>query len=331
MSVSTLTSIQTYMNSYGYPAVIVLGTIGNIFTLIFFSRQRNSPCSLYLMHSAISNLLYLLQGGFTQIFPITYYDQTLGMLLFCKFNIYMQNFLGQVAKTTLILACIDRYMITSDKARFRAFSTPKRAKYAIILTYIFWLIAASHVLIWTAISNGRCTRFDIYITLYTIYIILFVGVIPSVILCVFGCLTYRNMRSLHRRIQPGEQNGNNASNSLQRRDRNLLVIVIAEVIVYIITTSLFPAILLETTISQYLTPNKSLQYSLAESFVRYLAILLLNIFSAAPFYIYIISSKSFRRDFKHLIMNRCLRLTRQPSDQTTLRVGTRVTQGDTHV
>jgi len=45
--------------------------------------------------------------------------------------------LGQLPKTMLVLACIDRFLMTSERASFRAFSTPKRAKY-IIFFFVFF-------------------------------------------------------------------------------------------------------------------------------------------------------------------------------------------------
>ncbi len=117
----------------------------------------------------------------------------------------------------ILLACIDRYMITSQSCYF---------------SYIFWLVAASHLLIWTTISDGECTKVGFYVTFYACYAILLIGLIPSVTLCVFGYLSYRNMRQLHRRIQPTADDTSNANNSIQRRDRDLLVLVTAEAIVY---------------------------------------------------------------------------------------------------
>ncbi len=64
------------------------------------------------------------------------------------------NVLGQTTKTMLPLACVDRYMITNSRARIRAFSTPKRAKYIIIISCIFWLIALCHTPIMAIIVNG---------------------------------------------------------------------------------------------------------------------------------------------------------------------------------
>jgi hypothetical protein len=331
MSASSLTTIQTQINLYAYPILMVLGSIGNIFILIVFNRQRQNACSIYLIHSTITNLLYLESAGFLKIFTVSYYEQTIGALIFCKFATYTPNFLGQVAKTLLILACIDRYMITSDRARLRAFSTPKRAKYFIFFSYIVWLVVASHTLIWTTTINGQCTKTGTYATFYTFYTILFVGLIPFVILCVFGYLTYRNMRQLRTRIQPTGQNTNNANNYIQRRDRDLLVLVITEAFVYMITTNLLPAVLLEIMISSYVVPNKSSQYLRAEIFAHNFAFLLLLVYSAVPFYTYMISSKSFRRDFKQLITDSYRKVAWQAPDQPALRTIQRITQRDTRV
>jgi hypothetical protein len=72
------------------------------------------------------------------------------------------------------------------------------------------------------------------------------------------------MRQLRNRIQPIGQDTSNANNSIQWRDRNLLIFVITEVFVYVITTALFPLVLLEMMISQYVMLNKSFQYLQAE-------------------------------------------------------------------
>jgi hypothetical protein len=136
------------------------------------------------------------------------------------------------------------------------------------------------------------------------------------------------MRQVHTRIQPTRQNINNY---IQRRDRDLLVLVITEAFVYMITTNLLPAVLLEIMISSYVVPNKSSQYLRAEIFAHNFAFLLLLVYSAVPFYTYMISSKSFRRDFKQLITNTYRKVAWQAPDQPALRTTQRITQRDTRV
>jgi len=310
MSSSTLATIETQLKLYAYPVFMILGSIGNIFILIIFSRQRQSACSIYLITSAIINILYLLTTAFLVIFPL-YDNGTINAIIFCKISSYIPIVIGQVTKTMLVFACIDRYMITSNQARFRAFRTPKRAKYLIVFSIFFWVITAIHIPIMSIIVNGQCTQVGIYATIFTFYSILFIGLIPSITLIVFGYLTYHNMRQLRNRIQPMAQDMTNMNKSIQRRDRDLLIIVISEVFVYVITTSLFPLIQLEMLITQYTMPNKTFQYLQAEIFTLNISLLLLFIFSAAPFYTYLISSKSFRRDFKQLIINTYWKLKSQ--------------------
>ena len=320
------TTIQSQIYDYAYPIVMVLGIIGNLFILILFNRQRHNACSIYLVNAAVTNLLYLPSSYFLRAFSVPYNNGSIGVLVFCKFSNYIPGFLGQVFKTILILACIDRYLMTSHRATFRAFSTPKRAKYLVFFSYVFWAIAASHQAIFSTISNGQCTRVGLYATIFGFYGILFVGLTPSIVLSIFACLTYRNMKHLRRRIQPMNQGVGNTNHIFRRRDRDLVVLVIAEAIVYVISTALFPAVLIEMMISQYVLPAKSLYYSLMEVFVYKVALFLLYILSATSFYVYLISSASFRRDFQQLMVVSYRKLRRQPIDQPALQMNQTMTR-----
>jgi hypothetical protein len=329
MLLSTLLIIFTL---YGNPICMILGNIGNAFIVIIFSRQRQSACAIYLIASAVVNTIYLTFGCITAIF--TFYDPsgTTGTIVFCKIYTFTLNFVGQIPKTLIVLTCIDRFLITSNRASFRAFSTPKRAKYMIFFTCLLWAIFLIHVPIMNTVINGQCTTSDVYTTIYSVYSLLFVGLVPTIASAIFGYLSYRNMRQMRIRIQPVVQNANNANISIQRRDQDLLIIVIAEVVTYVVTTALFPLIQLEMMISQYAIPNKSFQYSQIEYSILTIAYFLLTVNSGASFYTYLISSKSFRRDFKQLIINIYRKLTRQvPVEIATIRADQTLTQRETRV
>ena len=93
MSTSTLIYIQTQMNFYAYPIIMVFGSTGNMFIFIFFHQKRQNPCSIYLMHAAITNLMYSIDLWFlSNIFPVSYYDQTLHALILCKSLLYITTF-----------------------------------------------------------------------------------------------------------------------------------------------------------------------------------------------------------------------------------------------
>jgi hypothetical protein len=320
MSSSILTTIQSQLNLYGYSIFVILGNIGNLFIIRLFSRQLQSACSIYLLSLAIINNIYLTLNCLTQIFPFYYGDETMGKFALCKIRLYLSHVLGQISKTILILASIDRFLITSDRATFRSFSTCKRAKYLIFCSIIFWFVSAIHLPIMSTIVNGQCGTFGIYLTIYSIYRIIFSGLIPPILSGIFGYLTYYNMRKRNVRVQPTISNIIDTNIPIRRRDRDLLILVTSEVFIYVVTATPYSLLLLEMIISGYIIPNKSVQYLQIESFVTTILFLLLLMNNAAPFYIYLISSKSFRRDLKQFIINVYRKLRGQPSIQIISRI-----------
>jgi hypothetical protein len=277
------------------------------------------------------NSVYLTFSSIAGILAFYYPDRTIRTIVFCKIYSYTLNFVGQVPKTMIILACIDRFLITSSRANFRAFSTPKRAKYIIFFSIIFWALFLFHSPIWTTVVYGQCTAAGVYATVYSFYSLAFVSLIPTIISAIFGYLTYRNMRQMLNRVQPVVQNAVNKNISIQRRDRDLLIIVIAEVIVYVITTLLLPLIQLEMMITGYVIPNRSSQYSQTEYFILSIAYFLLSVNSAASFYTYLVASKSFRRDFKQLIINGYKKLSGQPPVEAFSRTNRSLAQQETRI
>jgi len=331
MSSSTLTTINNQLTVYGYSISMILGNIGNVFIVMIFHRQRQSACAIYLICSAVMNIVYLTFDGIATIFMFYYPNETTRVIIFCKMYKYFLYIFGQEGKTMIVSACIDRFLITSSRVDFRAFSTPKRAKYLIFFSLIFWSLSTIHVPIMIGVFNGQCTTSGVYSIIYSAYTIMFVSLIPTITSAIFGYLTYLNMRQIHNRVHPFVQNAVNTNIFFQRKDRDLLIIVIAEVVIYFLTTALFPLILIEMLITEYVMPNKSFQYLQIEIFIVNIAVFLLFINSAAPFYTYLISSKSFRRDFKQLIIKSYLKLTRQTPVETVPRIDPTLTRRETRV
>jgi len=137
MSSSTLKTINNQLTVYGYAIFMILGSIGNAFIVMIFSRQRQSACAIYLICAAVMNSVYLTFNGIASIFILFYPHRTTREISFCKIYKYPLYTVVQVPKTALVLACIDRFLITSSRASFRAFSTPKRAIYLIFFFVLF--------------------------------------------------------------------------------------------------------------------------------------------------------------------------------------------------
>jgi len=308
MSLTSLTTIQNSLNYYGYPLILTLGNIGNLFIFIIFSRQQHNACSFYVLSLAIVNNIYLTFNCLTRMLSYSFISSSLAAFAYCKIRYYISGTFGQVAKTIIVLACIDRYMMTHIYINFRACSTLKRAKIMVFISFIFWLIAGCHIPILVTINNGLCTVFGIYAVYFSIYVLLAIGILPPTISAIFGYLTYRNLKFRRVRIQPRIRH----TNKITRRERGLLILVMSEVILYIVTTTLYPITLTEISLSRYYMSNKSHQHIVIENFIFTLSIIFVYINHGASFYMYLISSKSFRRDFKRLVINCYRKLRRLP-------------------
>jgi hypothetical protein len=302
MSTSILPIIQSKLILYGYPVLMILGDIGNLFIVIIFSKYRQNTCAIYLIALAILNSIFLTFSYFNGIFPFYYGDETIRAFVLCKLRSYLVNIFGELGNTMIVLACIDRFLLTSTRATYRALSTPRRAKWLIFFSIIFWSLFLSFIFVITTVVNGKCGTYGIYGTITSVYSIIFIGLVPIMILCIFGYLAYRNTRQAHNRIQPVLNNQININNPMRRRDRELWVMVISEVLVYIITVIFYPITVIEVLISQNIIPNKSVEYLQIESFLFFLGFFLLFMNRALPFYIYLIVSKRFRRNFIQLII-----------------------------
>lgn len=318
MSTSLLPTIQTELNRYGLSIIFAFGIIGNCWFIILFGRHQQKSCSMYLLWSSVINNIYLILAIPPTLYSLDYGDLNSRSLIYCKLRFYLTNTLGQTARYYIILACIDRYIITVNNVRFRFFTKPSTARYFMLFIFLFWHIATIHTPVLTTIMNGRCSQFGLYYIIYYVYLTLFVGLIPLILLSIFGYLTYYNMRQLHLRIQPFE---NNRQLAIQRRDRDLLIMVLFEVAVYIFTMLLYPFILLEIAVTTYMGIVKSTDRIRIENFIQTIASLLVFINIGSRFYIYFIISKPFRHDFQRffkVLWNRVIKRNEPTTNERVL-------------
>jgi hypothetical protein len=259
------------------------------------------------MGAAVMNIFSLSLAIPANVYLYAYGDLTVRSLVYCRMRNYLGNVWGQMARFCIVLACFDRYVLTSDNVSTRALSRPSIALWCMGIVTIIWHILPAHVLILFAIANGRCSATGFYYILYSVYSLLSYWFIPCLGMTVFGYMAYSNLKRLHARVQPvGHSVGNNRGNGrphiiVHRRDRDLFVLVLSEVVFYIIMMLLYPGITLEVSITNYLAISKSLERIQIENFLMTISLFFLSITNAMPFYVYIFASKAFRNDFKKLL------------------------------
>ncbi|CAF1145530.1 unnamed protein product [Adineta steineri] len=299
MSLTILPFIQTQITRYGMSTLMVLGNIGNIFTVIIFYQRRKNSCAMYLLCAAILHSATLTFNGVVNVYTLDYGDPTARSLFLCKFRLYVTHIWNQSGRYLTVLACIDRYMWTKDDARTRFMNRSSTSHYLAAIMFLFWHIFPIHIAVLVTISDGRCGPFGVYYVIYQVYSAVFLGLLPPILMSIFGFLAYRNMKKLHLRVRPVGNNGDD-NNRRHRRDRDLLLMVLTEVVVYVLTAIPYPFVLLEVAVTNYMGVTKSVERVEIENFLNLTTLTLVFVTCGSPFYTYFVVSKAFRKDCKTL-------------------------------
>lgn len=154
--ISNLLAIQIGIFRYGGVLVIIIGTASTILGFSVFMRKgsRRSPCAFYLLCWNLANFFYIyslvlflvLSVGFDLNFG-SYSDLT------CKIIMYSSHLFDSLSSFYLILASVDRAMITSPDARTRQRSTVKFALISVARVTLFWLIFHLHAIVMSGLVS----------------------------------------------------------------------------------------------------------------------------------------------------------------------------------
>ncbi len=232
MPVTNLPSIKQEMVRYGMSIYFTLGIVGNICNCIMFTRPiyRRSASSIYLLSLSIFDIMYLIWSMFPLFYTLNHTDLQSQSLFYCKMRLYISHILGQCIRYVVVFACIDRYIVSQPNTRLRSLNSVQMALKLVLIMCIVWSVAALHIPILIDIRDGICGMFDLYQLVYGFYRIILSGILPPVLMSIFGVLT---IRSLHQR--------HGARKHARQRDRYLMRMLIAEVVVNIFTSIPFSA------------------------------------------------------------------------------------------
>ena len=289
MSSSLLPFVQVQLIRIGLPTLLILGTIGNAFIILLFTKHRKNACSMYLLSGAVMNIVYLTYNILLTLHTTYYVDPALLSPVFCRFRSYLSHVWGQMARCFIVLACIERFILTRIHSPFRGLGRPAIAWWFMAIITSIWHLFGIYIPIMTKIENGRCDQFETYYTVYTVYFLAVTSWIPPGMMAIFGTMAYRNIKQLHQRVQPIgniaiRQPGNI---TIRQRDRDLLAMLLAEITVHILSTILYPCILLEISVTNSMNVHRSLERMQIETFITFIAAFLGYANSAAPFYVYL--------------------------------------------
>lgn len=290
-SITSLPTVEEYFTRYGMTGYLILGNIGLILNIAVFSQRisARNPCLLYLLSMSICGLIGLNISTIPYIYALDHSNPLKNNLFLCRFQFYLRHAFNQLMRTFFVIACADRYACSSKQAKIRAFSRDIVAVRAIPAVVLFWLLIAIFPTMLRTLHDGKCdARSGAYDIIYTIYILITLGIFPLVTLSIFGVLMMRNLKQLR-----GE--------NLRKRDQDMMRMLLIELIIYIITT--IPNTVMHIYKSAAANVEKSKERELIETFVIYIArVFLLYMSNTFSFWIYLSTSQSFRLEVRTMLI-----------------------------
>ena len=165
------------------------------------------------------------------------------------------------------LASIDRTLVTSTKAGTRKLSTRRLVFISMISLGLFWMVFHIHALIFMEIQQFGPNYFvcyyqpGAYTIFITYYLLLINGMLPPLLMALFGCWTVKNVRRVgpyggvvldhpnNTTIVIGRQYG------LQSKDRQLIRMLLVDIVIYFICKTPLAILYIYQQITQYEDKN----------------------------------------------------------------------------
>ena len=297
-----LSFIQLIFSRYILSICFLLGFIGNLLNIAVFCRKhlRTNSCSIYFISTSIFNFLVIFFGIIPTIYTsYSSYDYSSYSSAYCKFRSYIVHVLLMISRSSVALACIDRFALCSPNVHIRALNQRHIAIRLVIGACCLWLLIPCHIIILADIQmpERRCGAGGIYSIIYGIYAAI-VTAIPLIIMIVFSSLATRNLRHIRARVH---SNISTSANRIRKHDVQFILILISEVIIYFLSTILFPVYSIYAAVTSSI--SKSSDRLAIEEFLRYLTLsFLVYVNSCSIFYIHLLASKAFRQEFKQLVL-----------------------------
>jgi hypothetical protein len=309
-----LLSIQKKLYEFGGLTLMICGTISCIFNLMVFTRRktRKRPSSIYFVALEISNFLYIYSSFFLIALEYGYnINLATSNLVCCRLSMYASFLFDILISFCLIMASIDRILITSSNFLIRRRSTRRLAHIIIISGILFWMLFHIHALFFVNIlpielntlicffSPGSYLAFVGYYTLIK-------SILIPLLIIFLGLWAIKNIRQF-RRVRPtpvssvaGNRNRTRLSTTILAHNRLLGRILFMDTIAYVLFRLPIGFFLMYDQITQnYMRNSEQRQIEL---FIRLVFTFSAFIPSSIGCYLNLFISKTFRKEIKNIIL-----------------------------
>lgn len=299
--------------------ILFFGILGNVLNICVLLQRslRSNPCIFLFVTSSIANLTSILSGLIPRILSTWHLDLTETNDVLCRLRAFILFSSRTIALGLIMLAAIERWIISSNNIQYRQISSLKNAQKSSLVITIISIILYSQMLYCykanlehTPLKCYGKTSFCRLLTDMTY--LCFTILIPLISMTIFGAMTISNIRKRHICMRPRRKSKQphisdrtlilqiQQKQRWRKLDRYLRRMLLLQVTSLIILT--FPQAIHKVYLTLTINQAKSeLEYNF-DRFLYNFELLLPFLESALPFYIYTLSGgKIFRRAVKRLI------------------------------
>ncbi|UJR10940.1 hypothetical protein I4U23_015125 [Adineta vaga] len=271
------------------PVILSRETVEILNIIIFVQRTfRTNSCAIYFFAASCAQLIFIYFTIFLNGLLIGYNkDPAQTSLVFCKFKLYLSSVTLILAPSFIILACIDRLIISSSSVKRRGWSQPRFAYRLVAGASVFCLISSIHAIIGATIYSMPSYSFCYvtqgpYMIFLTFYSTIIYYLLPPILMIILGLLTIIN------------------HSYVRRKDLHLLRMLLLQILVCTIFT--IPATAFQ--IYQVTIDNqfKDDIQNARDLFFLSIALALFCIPHCISFYMYTITASIFRQEFKQIVL-----------------------------
>lgn len=289
--------------------IVILGLIGNVLSILVFSRKalRSRSCSVYFLALSMSDINVLLGYTFENLIYHGYGVQLLSNAFMCKTTIFLIYASTDISNYLLTLAAIDRCVLISNSNRRYRFCRKSMAKYLIIFVVVLFSAINSHILFgFNVDSTGACLPIsDRYKKFYIHHFDSYIDIIKTVLIpfiLIFICNSFIIFKLTRQRSSFVRHGGSLRRKPGHRRrrekDRQLTWFLLATSILFILLS--LPSEI-NDFIRTHLRQDFQMTYACQLWAATSLFIIIQQTNHASHFYLYTLTGPIFRKEFQKLL------------------------------